>query len=192
MAHQAPQGPFPYGIVAEFDTPEDLKRSANAARERGYTKMEAYSPFPIHGMEDAVGYKDFRIKWIIFGCACVGAVVGLGMQYWWAVIDYPMNVGGRPLFSWPQFVPVTFECTILASAFGAVFGMLGLNGLPKPYHPIFEAPNFERASQDRFFLLIEAHDPIYDRFETKRFLEEFQPLKISELEAEEEGHHEVA
>ncbi len=192
MSHYATTGPYPYGMVAEFDSPKAVTIAARKTTEHGYSKVEAYTPFPVHGLDDAIGFRQSKVQWTIFLCGVAGCLIGLSMQYWWANIDYPMNVGGRPLWSWPSNIPVTFECTILASAFGAVFGMLAYNGLPKPYHPIFEVTNFERASQDRFFLLIEAHDPQYDREATRQFMETLGALNVEELEADEDGHHEVA
>lgn len=159
-----------YGMVAEFETPEQLLHAANSAREAGYKEMDAYSPHPVHGLADALGFVDNRIPWIVFFGGIAGAVAGMGLQVFVHVVDYPMNVGGRPLFSWPNFIPITFELTILLASFGAFFGMLALNGFPRPYHPIFNARRFERASQDRFFLCIEAADARFDPVETREFL----------------------
>lgn len=181
MAHDHALESPTHGIVAEFLDADALIAAAKKARGQGYTKVEAYSPFPIHDLDDAIGFFDPRIKWIIFFCGLAGAAAGMGLQYYTSVIDYPWNVGGRPLFSWPSFIPVTFECTILFSAFGAFIGMLALNGLPKPYHPIFNTPNFEKASQDRFFLCIEAEDPKFDEAETTQFMTSLGAEAVSEV-----------
>lgn len=170
-----------YGIVAEFDNPEDLLVATMKASESGFTKMDAYTPFPVDGLSQALGMKDVRVKWIIFFGGLLGVTGGMGMMYYISAIDYPLNIGGRPLFSWPAFIPVAFECTVLIAAFGAVFGMLGLNGLPRPHHPIFDAENFERASQDRFFLCIEAEDPKFD--EAESFLGGVNAIAVSEVES---------
>ena len=181
MLHSTTE-PTIHGIVAEFEEPEDILKAAEAAFDAGYRKMDAYSPYPVHGLSDAVGFKDNRVPWMIFFCGLSGAAVGLALQWYTSTIDYPWNVGGKPYFSWPAFIPVTFECTILLSAFGAVFGMLAMNGLPRPYHSIFNAAHFERASLDRFFLCIEATDSRFDVNETARFLRGFNALNVSEVE----------
>ena len=170
-----------FGVAASFDNPEDLLVAAHRAREAGYTKMDAYTPFPVHGLPDAIGFHDNRVPWIIFFCGLAGALGGYALQYYVSVIDYPLNVGGRPLHSWPTFIPVTFECTILLAALGAVFGMLGLNGFPKPYDPMFNAPGFERVSQDRFFLCIEADDPKFDVQEITRLMQSLNAEAVSEV-----------
>lgn len=177
--HEEPKGGV-YGVVAEFDNPEDLVVAALRASESGFTKMDAYTPFPVDGLAQALGMNDVRVKWVIFVGGLLGLAGGMGLMYYVSVVDYPLNVGGRPFFSWPAFIPVAFECTVLIAAFGAVFGMLGLNGLPKPYHPIFDASNFERASQDRFFLCIEADDPQFD--EAEDFLSDVGAVAVTEVE----------
>jgi len=171
-----------YGLVAEFAEADELLAAAEKVFGEGYRKIDAYSPFPIHGLSDAIGFKDNRVPWTVFICGLIGAATGVALQYFVSVMEYPLNIGGRPLFSWPSFVPVTFECTILLSAFGAVFGMILMNGLPKPYHSIFNAPGFERATQDRFFLCIESEDPLFDRTETEKFLLTLHPERVSEVE----------
>lgn len=171
-----------HGIVAEFEQPEDVLAAATKAYDAGYRKMDAYSPFPVHGLSEAIGFKDNRVPWMIFLCGLTGACGGLAMQWFTSAVDYPWNVGGKPYFSWPAFIPVTFESTILLSAFGAVFGMLAMNGLPRPYHSIFNAKRFERASLDRFFLCIEAEDPRFDVVETARFLRGTNAANVSEVE----------
>jgi len=169
-------------MVAEFVHPDDVLAAAKAARDAGYKRIEAYSPFPLHGMSEAMGFRDQRVPWIVFLGGLTGAVCGFALQYYIAVWDYPLNVGGRPLISLPQMVPVTFESTILFAAMGAFIGMLAMNFLPQPYHPIFNTPNFERASQDRFFLAIEAHDPKFDHDDTRKFLEGLSPEAVNYVE----------
>ncbi len=168
-----------YGIVAEFEDADLLVDAARAAKEAGYKHMEGYSPFPIHALSDALGFRDNRMPWIIFLGGVIGGISGYSLQYYVSVIDYPMNVGGKPLNSVPSFIPVTFECTILFAALAAFLSVLALNQLPQPYHPIFNAPGFERASQDRFFLCIEANDPLFDNEGTREFLEGLEPLAVS-------------
>ena len=180
MNHE-PSPPW-YGLLAEFERPEDLLAAAENASEAGYSKMDAYSPLPIHGLAAAVGFPRTNLSYIVFVCGVLGAIAGYSLQYWIHVIDYPVNIGGRPLHSGPSFIPVTFELTILFAAFGAVFGMLGLNKLPMPYHPVFNAPNFNRASQDRFFLCIEAEDPQFDLEKTRTFLEGLNPQEVTQVE----------
>jgi len=171
-----------HGIIAEYETPEELLRAAKRAREAGYTRMDAYSPFPVHGLSEAIGFEDHKVPWVTFFAGVIGAIAGFSLQYYISVVDYPLNVGGRPFLSWPAFIPVTFETTVLFAAFGAFIGMLALNGLPQPYHPVFNAPRFERASQDRFFLCIEASDPLFDRANTRHFLEGTGARMVSEVE----------
>ncbi len=171
-----------HGIIAEFENADELIHAAKRAREAGYTKMDAYSPFPVHGLSEAIGFEDHKVPWLVFISGVIGAIAGFSLQYYVSVVDYPLNVGGRPYLSWPAFIPVTFETTVLFAAFGAFIGMLALNGLPRPHHPIFNAPRFERASQDRFFLCIEASDPQFDRVRTRHFLESAGARLVSEVE----------
>jgi hypothetical protein len=159
-----------YGALAEFSDPEEIVVAAHKVREAGYVKVDAYTPFPVHGLVEATGFKDNRVPWVIFWGGVIGAIGGFGLQAYINLVEYPMNVGGRPYIPWPSFIPVTFECTVLAAAFAAVLGMLGMNGLPRPYHSIFNASRFDLASQDRFFICIEADDPQFDAEETTRFL----------------------
>lgn len=176
---------FLYGMVAEFASPEALLNATEQAKERGYSKLDCYTPYPVHGLSEAMRIKDFQTPWAFFVAGLVGGLSGLALEWYVSSIDYPINVGGKPLFSLPSFVPVAYECTILFSALGGVLFMLGRNGLPQPYHPIFNAPDFERASQDRFFLCLEASDPIYDSEGTHAFLETLSPLSVSVVEGEE-------
>lgn len=181
MSHGIVVDTSPYALVAEFETPEQLVAAAERAREAGYRKMDAYSPFPVHGLSDAIGFHDQKIPWTVFAGGLTGLFAGYSLQWYTATIDYPLNVGGKPFNSIPAFVPVTFETTILFAAFGAFFGMLAMNGLPKPYHSIFNTPGFERASQDRFFLAIESKDAKFDSSETRTFLQTLTPLAVSEV-----------
>jgi hypothetical protein len=171
-----------HGVAAEYDEPETLVEAVKKARAAGYRKMDAYTPFPVHGLAEALEFHDWRIPWAVFLAGCAGAVGGYMLQYYVSVIDYPLNVGGRPLNSWPQFIPVTFECTILFAAITAVLCAVVLNGLPQPYHPIFNAPNFDLASQDRFFLCIESDDPKFDTAEVERLLNGTGAVAVSEVE----------
>jgi hypothetical protein len=170
-----------YGVVAEFTDDKSVLTAVNKAREAGYTIMEAYSPLPVHGLEEAIGRKRSRLAWLVFLGGLTGCVGGFGMQVWMSVYNYPWNVGGRPPFSWPAFIPVTFELTILLSAFTAVFGMFGLNGLPRPHHPIFNTPNFDRSTIDHYFLCIEATDPQFDENEVTRFFDGLGPEAINTI-----------
>jgi hypothetical protein len=160
-----------YGLLAEFDCPEDLLRAAERAHAEGFRKMDAYTPFPIHGLSEAVGFHQTRLPLIVLIGGIIGAVGGFFMQYFTFEHYYPMNIGGRPHNSWPQFVIITFELTILCAGLAAVLGMLALNGLPQPYHPLFNAPNFELASRTHFFLAIEAIDTKFDPVQTRSFLQ---------------------
>jgi hypothetical protein len=171
-----------YGLMAEFDSPDILKEAALKAHEAGYRKMDAYTPFPIEGLDEALGFKPSRLSLIVLIGGLAGLALGYGLQYYISVIDYPVMVGGKPLHSWPAFIPVTYELMILSASIAAVVGMLALNGLPMPYHPVFNVPRFDLASNDRFFLCIEAKDPQFDREKTKRFLEQCQPYDVSEVE----------
>lgn len=184
--HAKPK-PGPFGTIAEFDSPEKLMRAANASLDAGYSSMDAFTPFPVHGMPEAIGFKETRVRWIIFLGGLCGVAGGFGLEWWVATQAYPLNIGGKPLFSWPAFIPPAFETTILFAAFGAVFGMILLNKLPQPHHPVFDAPNFERASQDRFFLLVEAVDPMYNPNELRKLFEGVDALAVTEIGQEEEG-----
>ncbi len=167
-----------YGLLASFVSPEALVRAAHRATESGYTKVDAYSPFPLDALSDALGFRKTRLPWFVFMTGIVGACAGYGLQYYCTVIAYPLNIGGRPLHSWPAFIPVTFETTILFASLAAVLGMLVFNRLPQPYHPLFNVPEFSLASRDRFFLCIEATDPRFDPDACYAFLESLEPLKI--------------
>jgi hypothetical protein len=175
------ESPTVYGLVAEFHAPDELVSAARRAREAGYTKMGAYTPFPVEELTEAMALRPTRLPLLVLLGGIAGCVGGYFMQYYAAVISDPMDVGGRPLNSWPSFVPVTFELTILAAALTAVLGMLALNGLPQPNHPLFNVPEFDRATQDRFFLCLQAADPQFDAQKTRDFLLSLNPLSVSEV-----------
>jgi len=171
-----------YALLAEFKTPEEVLAAARKTYEAGYRRIDAYSPFPIHGLAEAVGFQGGTLPKIVFAGGVFGMLGGFGLQYWVSAIELPVVIAGRPMNSWPAFIPVTFECTILVAAITAVLGMLALNGLPRPHHPIFNAPRFALASRSRFFLAIEARDPQFDREKTRQFLEGLQAREVSEVE----------
>ena len=168
--------------MAEFDTPTELVRAAEQVRDAGYTKTDGFSPFPIHEMDEALGVKKSILPWVIFGGGLVGMLSALGLVTFVHVIDYPIIVGGRPFFSLPSFIPPTFELTILFAGFGAVFGMLFLNGLPQPYHPVFNVPRFALATREKFFLLIETKDPEFDYEKTRNFMESLNPQEVFDVD----------
>lgn len=170
-----------HGLMAEFDTAEDLLTAARRAREAGYRRMDAYTPLPVEGLAEAIGKGHTRIPLIVLLGGLTGCVGGFFLQYWIAVLDYPINVGGRPLNSWPSFIPVTFELTILLAALSAVIGLFAVCGLPRPNHPVFNVPEFERATQNRFFLCIEARDPRFHPDETRRFLGSLSPRGVYDV-----------
>ena len=170
-----------YGVVAEFNDPQTLLDAANATREEGYTATDAFSPFPIHGLAEAVGFHKSRLSLIVLTMGILGGAGGFFMCWYASVISYPLNIGGRPLNSWPAWIPITFECAILLAAFGAVFGMLALNGLPMPYHPMFNLRRFDSASRDKFFLVIQARDPKFRLEEARRFLETLGPREVTDV-----------
>jgi hypothetical protein len=171
-----------FGLLAEFDSPEGLVAAGERAYADGYRRLDAYTPFPVHGLAEAIGFRTNRLPLLVLVAGIVGAGAGFFSQYYAAVIDYPLNVGGRPLNSWPAFIPITFEVTILAAAATAVLGMLALNGLPQPYHPVFNAPRFALATRDRFFLCIEATDPRFDSEATRKFLEGLGAKEVTDVE----------
>ena len=160
-----------YGLLAEFDSATDLVDAAAQVREAGYTKTDAFSPFPIHDIDEALGVKRSILPYLCFAGGIFGLASGIGLQYFVHVIDYPIIVGGRPHMSLPAMIPPAYELTILFTAFTAVFGMLFLNGLPRPYHPVFNIPRFALATREKFFLLIEADDEKFDYDETRKFME---------------------
>ena len=173
--------PAVYGLMAEFDNPTALVAAAERARLAGYRKMDAYSPIPIEELSEALGLRRTRLPVLVFLGGLAGGLGGYGLEYWSSVLEYPLNIGGRPFHSWPQFIPVTFETTVLGAALTCFFAMWALNGLPQPYHPVFNAPAFARASTDRFFLVIESADPRFALDKTREFLEGLHPVGVSEV-----------
>jgi len=173
-----------YGLIAEFKGDEEVLTATRAAYDRGYRKMDAFAPFPVEGLPEALGRKRTAIPVIVFAGGAFGCLGGYLLQWYAMTVSYPLNIGGRPLNSWPMFIPITFELTILSAAFAAIIGMLVLNKLPLPHHPLFNVPEFERASSDKFFLCIQADDPKFDLRETRRFLEMLKPESIAEVPAE--------
>ncbi len=171
-----------YGLLAEFDDVNDLVRAARTARAAGFRHLDAYTPFPVEELAHALGVRPSRLPLVVLLGGLAGGLAGYLLQWWTAVVAYPINVGGRPLHSWPAFIVPTFETTVLGAAIAAVLGMLALNGLPMPYHPVFNVPRFALSSRDRFFLCIEATDPLFDREGTRRFLERLVPRQVSEVE----------
>ena len=170
-----------YGVMAEFDSPTALVNAARAARDKGYRKLDAYSPFPIGELSDVLDLHKNRLPLIVLAGGIVGGMVGYLMQYYVTVWDFPINIGGRPLHSWPAYIVITFEMTILLAAISAVMGLLALCGLPMFYHPAFNVPRFALASRNRFFLSIEATDPLFDARATSEFLETLEPKEVSEV-----------
>lgn len=170
-----------YGLMAEFEHEEQYIAAVRQTAAAGYTRMDAYSPFPVEGVADSMGFRRTWIPLIVLIGGIVGLIGGYLLQYWVAAIAYPLNVGGRPLNSWPMFVPISYELTILFAAFSGLIGMLILNRLPQPYHPVFNVPAFARASQDRFFVLIDATDPQFDYQQTRRFLESLEPRLVHDV-----------
>ncbi|MGH7202132.1 MAG: DUF3341 domain-containing protein [Planctomycetaceae bacterium] len=172
-----------YGLLAEFDDPDRLLLAARRARAEGYQRVDAYSPFPMEELADAIGFHRTRMPLVVLIGGIVGTVGGYALQYWVSVIEYPLNIGGRALHSWPAFIPVTFECAVLAASLFAVLGMLALNGLPRPHHPLFQVPQFDRATVDRFFLCIPAADAKFHPATTRQFLEDLQPIEVIDVPA---------
>lgn len=182
MAEQATEQGL-YGYMAEFTNAQALLDAVHKTQAEGYDALDAYSPHPIEAVSEAIEHhRRSLVPLLVLIGGVTGCVFGFGLQTWVSVVDYPMNIGGRPLFSWPAFIPATFELTILFAAFAAVFGMFGLNGLPQPYHPVFNVEAFERASQDRYFLLVEATDPKFDAAATRTFLEGLGAEEVHDVE----------
>jgi ActD protein len=170
-----------YGIMAEFDSAQALVDAARQTYQAGYQKIDAYSPFPIEGLAEEIGFHHNLVPLVVLIGGIVGGLSGYLMQYWISVVDYPLNIGGKPPHSWPAFIVITFEMTILFAALSAVLGMLALNGLPMPYHPVFNVPRFALASKDRFFLIVFSSDPKYHPAEIRKFMEGLAPRSISEV-----------
>ena len=173
--------PKMYGLMAEFNDTEVLLDSAHRTYAEGYRRMDAFSPMPIEGLAEAIGFTKNALPLVVFAGGVFGAIAGFMMQYYSAVYDYPVNIGGRPMNSWPAFLPIAFETTVLFASLAAVFGMIALNRLPKPYHPVFNVQNFELASRSHFFLCVQSDDPKFDPIETRRFLEALTPIAVHEV-----------
>ncbi len=171
-----------YGLMAEFESPEALLRACRRARETGYSDLDAYTPYPVEEIIHELGYHRSKLPLLVLLGGLAGAIGGFALQYWTSVIAYPLNIGGRPLNSWPAFIVPTFECTILGAALVAVFGMFFLNGLPMPHHPVFNVPRFALASRNRYFLVVKIKDELFDRQGTRTFLEGLEASEVSEIE----------
>ena len=171
-----------YGLMAEFDNPTALVNAARAAREMGFRKLDAYSPFPIEELSEALHLHKNKLPLIVLIGGICGGLTGYLLQYYVTVWNFPINIGGRPLHSWPSYIVITFELTILFAAISSVLGLLALCGLPMPYHPTFNVPRFALASRNRFFLCIESTDPLFDHGRTVEFLESLEPREVSEVE----------
>jgi len=172
-----------YGLMAEFLSADELLEATKHAAEAGYREMDAFTPFPVEGLSEAIGFHKTKLPILVFCGGIFGCCGGFFLQWWPNVIGYPQNIGGKPWDSWPAFIPITFELTILCAALTTVFGLLALNGLPCPYHPVFNVERFALATKDRFFLLIKADDPKYDAIQTRNFLAELKPREVSEVES---------
>lgn len=172
-----------YGLMAEFADPTALVLATRRTHEEGYRQIDAYTPYPIHELIDAFHAHDHRVQRNVLIGGLTGMIAGFGLCYWVSTTAYPLNIGGRPLNSWPSFIPVTFELTILFASFAAVLSWILLSGLPMPYHPVFNVPRFEAASTDAFFLTIETADPQFDQHATRKFLEELHPVGVFDIAA---------
>lgn len=168
--------------MAEFDNPSSAVAAARRTYEAGYRRINAYSPYPVEELAEAIGFHRNMVPLTVLICGILGAIGGLSLQIWTSSIAYPINVGGRPLISLPSFIPVTFECTVLLASFGAFLGMLIMNGLPKPYHPVFNVPGFDRATTDRFFVCIKSDDPKFDEAGTRAFLASLGAREVSHVD----------
>lgn len=173
--------PEHYGVIAEFTQADALISAAERAHEAGYRRMDGFSPVPLHGLSEALGQPYTKLPWVVFAFGIIGGCSAYALQYWTSVIDYPLNIGGRPLHSWPSFIPVTFEVIVLFAAFAAVIGLFFSSRLPRPHHALFNVDGFERATEDRFFLLIEAKDEKFDLDSTRAFLEGLGPDRVTEV-----------
>src|SRR6202049_1619980 len=170
-----------YGMMAEFDSAQALVDAAKRTHEAGYNKIDAYSPFPIEGLAEEIGFHHDEVPLVVLIGGIIGGLTGYLMQYWMSAVDYPLNIGGKPPHSWPAFIVITFEMTILFAGISAVFGMLALNVLPVLSHPVFNVPRFTRASRDRFFLVVFSSDVKYDPAATRQFLQSLDPRSVSEV-----------
>ena len=172
-----------YGLMAQFESPDALLEAAEKAHAAGYRRMDAFSPMPVDGLAEAVGFHHTSLPLVVLCGGLLGGLTGFFLQYYGSVYGYPLNVAGKPLNSWPAFIPITFELTVLFAAIACVFGMLAMNGLPTPYHPVFNVPSFALASRDRFFLCIKARDAQFDVRKTGEFLKSLGASEVSEIAA---------
>jgi Protein of unknown function (DUF3341) len=177
-----PEQPGLYGLMAEFDDPNVVVAAARRTYEEGYRRINAYSPYPIEELSEAIGYRRNYVPLVVLICGILGGLGGFALQSWVAAIQYPINVGGRPLISIPAFIPITFECTILLASIGSFIGMLLMNRLPQPYHPVFNVPAFSRATQDRFFVCVKADDPKFSEKKTRDFLQSLGAKEVSNVD----------
>ena len=182
LVPRLPQGPH-YGILAEFATPADLYHACERVRDAGFTRWDAHTPFPVHGLAGAMGLRRSPLPWIVLGMGLTGAALGFLLQWWVHASAYPLVISGKPFFAWPAMVPITFEVAVLFGALGAVFGMLGLNRLPMHHHPLFQSKVFERATDDAFFISIESWDPRFDPSATRTLLESLGARSVELIEA---------
>lgn len=183
MSHANPTLETPiWGLLAQFDGEHELLHAAEAVRDAGYRRIDAYTPVPVKGLSEALGLRPSRVPLIVLCCGLLGGAGGLLLQYWTMAVAYPLNVGGRPIAAWAQFIPPAFESVIFAASFGAVLGSFALNRLPQPYHPVFNVPQFDRASTDGWFLSVEAADPRYEYGETRRFLETLEAKEVHDVD----------
>ena len=182
MAVKRKVRPATYGLMAEFDNPSDAVAAARRVHEEGYRKIDAFSPYPVEELSEAIGVHSTKMPLVVLVGGILGGLAGYLLQFYVHTVYYPINVGGKPFHSWPAFIPVTFEMTVLGAGLFAVFGMLAMNGLPEPYHPVFNAPNFALASRDRFFVLVESADPKFDRERTAELLRSLNPREVTDVE----------
>ena len=181
LLNRLPPGPY-YGILARFATPADLFQACERVRDEGFTRWDAHTPFPVHGLEKAMGIGRSPLPWIILAMGLTGAAFGFGLQWWVHSTAYPLVISGKPYFAWPAYIPITFELGVLFAAFGAVLGMLGLNQLPMHYHPLFRSRHFEQVTDDAFFISIESWDPRFDASATGKLLESLGARSVELLE----------
>ena len=181
LLNQLPKGPY-YGNLAEFRTPADLYHACERVRDAGLTRWDAHTPFPVHGLKGAMGLRRSPLPWIVLVMGLTGAALGFVLQWWVHASAYPLVISGKPFFSWPAFIPITFEVAVLFAALGAVFGMLGLNRLPMHHHPLFQSTLFERVTDDAFFISIESWDPRFEPSATRTLLESLGARRVELLE----------
>jgi len=170
-----------FGLLVEFEDPNDLVSACRRVRDAGFEKWDAHTPFPIHGMDDAMGIRGTRLPLLILASGMTGLLLALLMQWWMNAVDYPLVISGKPLFGLPANIPVTFELTVLFSALATFFGMWGLNGMPRLYHPVFKSQRFRRATSDRFFIVIETTDPLFDSDRTREFVNSLGGTAVEDL-----------